>query len=331
MPLSTPEITVLIPTRDRWELLSLTLAGALAQRDVELEVLVVDDGSTDGTTERLAQLGDPRVRHIRNDSSIGVTRARNRGIAEAHGQWIALLDDDDLWSPRKLREQLDIAVDTGATFVYSAAAQLERGEVREINAPPPAAGAQAELLSRCVIPSGCSNVIVSAEAIRAVSGFDERLRMMADWDLWIRLASTGQAADCQETHVAYVIHDSNMHSDQALGHIDELRYIDEKFRAERADSGVEIDGASFTRWIGGAAWRAGDRRTAWRIYMHGARKYRKLGNVARAGAAVLHLDGLRPERRSESASGPDLEWLPLYRPGGAIAEAGASIARIRDR
>src|SRR2546421_12955356 len=104
--MAAPEATVIIPTRDRWPLLAVTLCGALAQEGVTLEVIVVDDGSVDQTPRRLAEVIDERVRVIRHPSSRGVAAARNSAIAAARGEWLAFLDDDDLWAPHKLRIQL---------------------------------------------------------------------------------------------------------------------------------------------------------------------------------------------------------------------------------
>src|SRR5216684_3578198 len=123
---SIPEVSVVIPTRNRWGLLSRSgLAAALMQKGVDLEIIVVDDGSTDETPGRLAALENPRVRVIRHDQRQGVARARNRGVAEAESEWVAFLDDDDLWSPDKLRRQLELANGSSAGFVYGAAIALD--------------------------------------------------------------------------------------------------------------------------------------------------------------------------------------------------------------
>src|SRR4051812_278822 len=118
---SQPEVTVIIPTRDRWPLLEVTLHTALAQEDVVLEVLVVDDGSRDETPVRLAEVADERVSVIRHDSSRGVGVARNAAISEARGEWLAFLDDDDLWAPNKLKTQLAATAARGADWAYGAA------------------------------------------------------------------------------------------------------------------------------------------------------------------------------------------------------------------
>ncbi len=101
------DVSVIIPTRNRRQLLELTLRSVLWQRDVDFEVIVVDDGCTDDTPQMLRDLRDPRIRTVRHERSQGVSAARNHGIAEARGEWVAFLDDDDLWAPDKLTQQLD--------------------------------------------------------------------------------------------------------------------------------------------------------------------------------------------------------------------------------
>src|SRR5690349_9916448 len=98
-----PEVTVVVPTRDRHARLAATLAGVLRQRDVDLEVVVVDEASS----PPVGASADPRVRVLRHDEPQGVARARNAGLSAAQGAWVAFCDDDDLWGPEKLRRQLD--------------------------------------------------------------------------------------------------------------------------------------------------------------------------------------------------------------------------------
>src|SRR3954454_24545600 len=136
----TPEVSVLIPTRNRCGRLMRTVASALAQEEVELEVVVVDDGSTDETAHRLESVSDPRLRVLRNDRGLGQARARNKAIEAADGEWVAFLDDDDLWAPQKTRVQLESARAAGASFVYGTALVVDDSfrllEVHE--APEPA-------------------------------------------------------------------------------------------------------------------------------------------------------------------------------------------------
>src|SRR6266576_355151 len=155
-----PDVSVIIPTRDRWELLSsLSLPSARGQEDLDLEVLVVEDGSTDETENRLRAIGDPRLVVLRSNTSTGVAGARNRGIAAARGEWLAFLDDDDLWSPRKLRSQLDVANATPADFVYTSTGVVDAGgEAIESQAAPDPATFHEQLLTWNVIGGG-SNVL----------------------------------------------------------------------------------------------------------------------------------------------------------------------------
>jgi glycosyltransferase involved in cell wall biosynthesis len=198
-----PEVTVVIPTRDRAPLLGGALSSALVQEEVDVEVIVVDDASTDDTQACLARIGDPRLRLLRHETPQGVVRARNAALALAAGEWIAFLDDDDLWAPRKLRRQLDAAAAAGASFAYGAAIVVDEGQGARQEVPAPRADTIArDILARNVIPGGCSNAIARAELVRAVGGFDESLTMLAHWDLWIRLLQRCPAAACPRVVVA---------------------------------------------------------------------------------------------------------------------------------
>ena len=106
----------MIPTRNRRRLFALALASVLDQRGVRLEVIVVDEASTDDTAGMVYAIADPRVHVVRHDVPLGMTAARNRGIAAATGEWIAFLDDDDIWVPDKLVLQLQALRETGRSW-----------------------------------------------------------------------------------------------------------------------------------------------------------------------------------------------------------------------
>src|SRR2546421_10333643 len=110
----TPEISVVIPTRNRRALVSRALTTVLGQRNVDIEVFVVDEGSSDGTAELVRSLADSRVTVVRHETPKGVANARNAGLARARAPWVAFLDDDDVWAPDKLALQRDAA--TGARW-----------------------------------------------------------------------------------------------------------------------------------------------------------------------------------------------------------------------
>ena len=298
----TPEVSVVIPTHSRWDLLATAaLPAAFGQEDVELEVIVVDDGSTDETAERLAGLEEPRLRVVRHDRTRGVAQARNTGIAAARGEWIALLDDDDLWAPRKLRTQLDAAAAAGAVFAYGGAAALaeDRSWVYSL-APPDPETLASVLLQRNVLWGGCSNVLVRTDVVRELGGFDEQLFQLTDWDLWIRLSQAGRAAAWPEVVVGCIEHRRSMLLTSEPDVFEEFDYVEEKHRAARDASNLRIDRRIFSRWVALGHRRAGRRAHAARVYLDGAVRNRDPGSLARALVAPL---GERP-----------VEWVePLRR------------------
>src|SRR5690348_12324408 len=107
MPASGDTISVIIPLYNRREEIRRAIASALRQSHAPYEVVVVDDGSRDGSAEAVAALGDKRIRLLRHERNQGASAARNTGIAAAEGEWIALLDSDDEWAPEKLARQLE--------------------------------------------------------------------------------------------------------------------------------------------------------------------------------------------------------------------------------
>jgi hypothetical protein len=272
-----PEVSVVVATRDRWEhLAAAALPAALGQQDVELELIVVDDGSGDGTQRGLAGIADPRLRVLRSERSEGVAAARNRGVAAARAEWVAFLDDDDLWSPRKLRAQLDAGRAAGAAFVYAAAVFIDEHDAILRDDPAPDPGDVAAALRRSDVVGGPSTVLARTALVRELGGFDPALALLADWDLWLRLADAGPAAACHEVLVAYREHAGNMSADTGRRPFAELDLL-----AGRHGLASELDGVLFTHWVAGQRRRAGRRGAAARAYLEGARRFRSPGLLAR--------------------------------------------------
>jgi glycosyltransferase involved in cell wall biosynthesis len=316
--LRSPEVTVVVATRDRWQHLSrAALPAALGQQEVDLELVIVDDGSVDETSRGLAQLNDPRVRTIRNDHSEGVARARNRGIAAACAEWVAFLDDDDLWSPVKLRTQLDAASAEGADFAYAAAVFVDALGTPLRPDPAPDAATVARELRASDVVGGPSTVMARTALVRRLGGFEPSLSVLADWDLWLRLAEAGRAAACKDVLVAYREHSENMSSVGAARVFDELDLL-----MGRHGLSADVDGERFTRWVAAQQRAAGRRLAAARAYLHGARRFRSPGLLARALAVPLGEPVMRIPARLRAVDGaarPDLDrapppdWLDLYR------------------
>lgn len=327
------DVSVVIPTRSRWSLLSTAaLPSALEQQDVDHEVIVVDDGSSDETADRLAEIADPRLRVLRNEAPGGVAAARNRGVFEARGRWISFLDDDDLWSPRKLRAQLDAAESANAVFVYAAGGGLDSARhFLYAVAPPDPATVTRQLLRWNVIWCGCSNVMAKTDVTRELSGFDERLFQLADWDLWIRLALAGRAAAVQEILVGYVMHAENMLLTDRRDVFPELDYLVAKHRLTSEEYGVSPDRALFARWVARGHRRAGRRLKAARTYLRSAWRNGDVGAFPRALGAlapepVIEVSGRlvgtkhRSLQRPLSVSAPD--WIARFqRPAPGLDDA----------
>jgi glycosyltransferase involved in cell wall biosynthesis len=328
-PPPRPEVTVVIPTRDRWDLLSKHgLRSALGQEDVALEVIVVDDGSTDGTATRLADAKEPRLRMIRHEESRGMAGARNAGIAAAQGEWLAFLDDDDLWSPRKLRAQLDIASETGADFVYGRAVVLyEDGSIGPSRRLANGNELSSALLERDVIQAGASNILVRTQLVRDLGGFNERLYYSADWDLWIRLALAGSGAACDEILAAHFKHGSNDLLRSRPDVVGDFDSILEKHAPRIDTASVRRARRGLVEWIVHEYREAGYSRA--RAYLKAVRGQPTFRRAVRAAgdlfrervrriaiSAVSRLtrggDAKRDDR-PDAAVAPD--WLHLYRSG----------------
>jgi glycosyltransferase involved in cell wall biosynthesis len=315
----SPEVTVVIPTRNRWKLLERrALRSALAQKEVRLEVVVVDDGSAEPAPRSTEH--DPRVRVVRHETSRGVAAARNTGIGAAGAPWVAFLDDDDLWAPRKLRRQLDRLAAEGASLAYSAVAHTNlAGDVLTIDPAPPGGELPDLLLAGHVIPGAASNVLVSTALLREVGGFDRRLFILEDPDLALRLVERTRAAACDEVHVAYLQHEEARH----LRDIDRLLDSYAYFRTKHPQvSRFVLD--NHLDWVLSQHRRAGRKVAAARLCWTVARHERSprwflrgltylAGNRARRAVRRLTRTGrtVATARAGETAQ-PELDWVRAY-------------------
>ena len=209
-----PLVSVVIPTYDGAHYLEQTIGSVRAQTYPHLEVLVVDDGSTDGTPANAVagHAADPRVRLLRQPNA-GTAAARNFGVAHARGEFVALLDHDDLWEPRKLERQLPLfagdpsigAVIAGIEFFRTATGEntADYFPGRELDVH--------DLLAHRVLP--IQTVVFRRDALAAVGPFDVDLRGTDDWDLGIRLAARFRIVGLPETLARVRLHPGQQGSD----------------------------------------------------------------------------------------------------------------------
>ena len=183
-----PQVSVIIPTYNRGRVIKEAIDSVLAQDYTEFELIVVDDGSTDHTSDVLDSYRN--VIKVLSQKNRGVSAARNRGIAEASGKFIAFLDSDDLWLPHKLSTQVEFFNKTPDALIC----QTEEVWIRN--------GLRANPKKRHKKPSGMifklslelclvspSAVMIKRSLFDRVGEFDETLPACEDYDLWLRISS----------------------------------------------------------------------------------------------------------------------------------------------
>lgn len=240
--MTSPLISVVLPTHNRASLLKKAIDSVLLQTERDLELIIVDDASTDQTSELLNEFVkiDARIKVIKNKVALGGGGARNAGIFASKGKWVAFLDDDDEWFKNKLSLQLE-----------------------KINLSPSAVACSCDyehhypfgLIKKFVLPDritlnelyygnslgGASMCLCSRNILLSIKGFDTKLKSGQDWDLWVRLRAQGQVVVCNEPLVRYMDHSgfriSNNMRSQYLGsryfyfkHRDSMDVVLRKFR-----------------------------------------------------------------------------------------------------
>ncbi|MBJ7328704.1 MAG: glycosyltransferase family 2 protein [Solirubrobacteraceae bacterium] len=298
-------VSIILPTRDRPAELDRALRSVLAQTMTDWHLHLVDDGSADPV-----QLDhqDDRITVLRHDVSRGVAAARNAAIAAAEGEWIAFLDDDDVWSPDKLARQLEGADGSGASFIYGATILVgPDGRVLRTN-PVHDPSALAQDVLRANVVGEPSTVMVRHDLL-ADAGFAEDLSIVADWDLWIRLLLEEGAtawAD-REARVAIVEHAGSMQIADVDGIERELAKLHANHRDRYAEAAITVPTSEMRLYLALKRWQS--RRTA--------------GSTVALGMAALrqhdlHGTASRLARRARARRTATPAWLDaLVKPPGA--------------
>lgn len=319
-----PAVSVIIPTFNRGAWLPETVASVLSQTHPPLEVLIVDDGSTDETPAVCAGFSDP-VRCIRQERA-GVGAARNRGAAEARGEWLAFLDSDDLWAPDKLEVQLAALAATGAEWSITGAVVMDL-EGRPLDGPQgfdrafpvfrdmglsPDRLFDRHLTRSVVGAAGLSHTVYHGSAwvplfygnfaspasallrrdlFRETGGFDERLQVAEDTEFFHRLSAHARVAIVMSPLLRWRTgHAASLVSSNVEESIrNALRSVD---RAAALREALPEEAR--------AAYRAGRRSLLTRL------AYWQLSVLDRSGAR----ETLREARRSESPVSPS--WIALW-------------------
>jgi glycosyltransferase involved in cell wall biosynthesis len=189
--MTSPLVTVVMPTYNRRALLELSLASVSRQTWRDFEILVVDDGSTDGTEELLGNYNDARLRWLRTEKRCGAAVARNIGIAESRGEFVAFQDSDAEWEKEKLEVQMRHLLSSDAPDAVTSAFWREKR------------GSRVRIPKRTTLATGdpvdykfllwenfvdTPSIVARKSSLVSIQGFDEAMPRFQDWDLALRLS-----------------------------------------------------------------------------------------------------------------------------------------------
>ena len=225
-------VSVIVPAYDAESTLPDTVDFIQRQTFQNFELIVIDDGSTDGTLEWLRSVPDPRLRVFSYPNG-GPAVARNRGIERSRGEFISFIDLDDLWTPDKLALQLQaLRQQPEAALAYSWTAFVDKhGDFLFAKDASCCEGVvYAELLRHCFVASG-SNILVRKSCALAVGGFDTALPAAQDWDFYLRIAARWRFAVVPRYQILYRIWERAFSADAQRSEEAMLRICDRAFEA----------------------------------------------------------------------------------------------------
>jgi glycosyltransferase involved in cell wall biosynthesis len=269
----TPSVSVIVPVFNGERFLAEAIASAVGQTFEDLEVIVVDDGSTDATPAIIAGFGD-RIRWARQANE-GVAAARNRGHAMARGRYVAFLDADDVWLPEKIERQV-ACVETGPRFGAVGCGLFvtdERLNIRGRIIPSPCTLSDL-LLFRGNGGLNAGTVLFRKAAIDEVGGFDPDLFICEDLDLAIRVMERAEVTCLAEPLMLYRQHGANIHGQLRRWETNLRRMLDRTFARPRWATQADLHRESFSRMymmLAGSYWQAGEVRHAIRCGLLGVR------------------------------------------------------------
>lgn len=197
-------VSIIVPTHNRASLLPRAIESLLNQTYQNIQIIVVDDGSSDNTQQLFSDYNDQRIKFIRNDQQQGACKARNQGIELAEGELVTFLDDDDEFLPERISRMLDIYNDKWA-YIATGLYYINKGNVWEKRIPKKVITLD-DMLFKVTIGN---SILVSRSKLVELGGFDESLTSAQDYDLWLRLnISYGDAACVPEP--LYIMHTEHL-------------------------------------------------------------------------------------------------------------------------
>lgn len=196
------KVSVILPTYNRAYCLERSMRSVLKQTYENLELIIVDDGSTDGTPDLVVSIEDARIRYISTKLNQGASAARNFGLQYVTGEYIAFQDSDDFWRPEKLRLQLQEMGRAQAAFCYHKV-QYDLGKGQLTILPQeniPLENKRGDIYAQLLYENmvDCPALLVRRECLEEIGGFDVGLKALEDYELALRLGNAFRAAFVDE-------------------------------------------------------------------------------------------------------------------------------------
>lgn len=273
-----PALSIVMPTYNSANTVREALASVEAQTFRDFEVIVVDDASTDGTPALLqtGYAGVPGRRLIALSENGGPARSRNRGIREARAEWVAFLDSDDLWTPRRLELQMRLAQQHPGVVMFCgrpAPFRVDEDAIEESHERHGRWGVEGdrfltlEELSEHN-PIATSTVLVRRDVLEKLGGFDPQFRGPEDYDLWLRIAAAGKVYYSSEVLSRYRYGELSLSTDDRRFLPQVLRVLEKAYAPGGALHGMGGKRRAFSYQYLSASWMAAEQRhlgRAWRL------------------------------------------------------------------
>ena len=230
-----PRISVVIPSYNRAQHIEKAIDSVFEQKMENIEIILVDDGSTDNTREIIQKKYGDRVRYFYQENQ-GSPGARNTGIKNARGDYVAFLDSDDYWRPDKLERQLALINEHPEYgLVASRCAKIQyAGNLKKSNRPLSYQGRRGksgwvlkDLFEKNFIRT--SSVMIRKDCFDSVGLFDEELLQTQDYDLWLRMAAEYPVGFINEALTVYVDNPNGISIDSLIGRLYRLRALEKDY------------------------------------------------------------------------------------------------------
>jgi glycosyltransferase involved in cell wall biosynthesis len=312
-----PLVSIVVPTWNRLSYLREAVASVLGQSYPRWELIVVDDGSTDGTAEWIRGLADPRITLLERPHSGNLARVRNAGNAVAKGDLIALLDSDDLFEPKKIERQVAaLAANPECGWSYTAVSRID-GAGAAIDPGPPFLAISGRILARALCFDALlatPTLMVRAALLGQVGPFDEGLDECQDYELFFRLAAASPTIAIDERLTRVRIHTGAMSTDRTRVN-EAWVVVYDRFAARAPDPVSRRISQRLAREhrLGSASWRVrrGEPRRALAHVLEALRRQPWSPRVWKALLAEVGFRGLLlPLLRSRGRSRPGVPGAP---------------------